>query len=72
MKTLFLHYQITEDMQNLVNENLTSFYKTTKQSATNTTAYVLRVLSFQKEEEEKEKKDKISVVHQAFLISFPS
>jgi hypothetical protein len=74
MKTLFLHYQKTEDTQNLVNENLTSFYKITKQSATNTTAYVLLVFSFQKEGEveEEEKKYKISVVHQAFFISFPS
>lgn len=70
MKTLFLHYRITVYMQNFVNENLTSFYKIIKQSATNTTAYVLLVFSLQKKEEEK--KDKMSVVHQAFSISFPS
>jgi len=40
-------------MQNFVNENLTSFYKTIKQSATNPTAYVLLVFSFQKEEKKK-------------------
>lgn len=43
MQTLFLDRQITEDMQNFVIENLTSFYKTIKQSATKPTAYVLLV-----------------------------